>query len=222
MIKYVIFDLDGTLFDTLDTIRYYVNITVEKYGGAPISREECRRFVGRGAKNLIKSVMESRNMDESLFDSIYSDYNEAYDKDPNYLTRPYDGIDRLISGLLENGIGAAILSNKPHAATVGTVGSIMPNTFSAVFGGREGVPLKPDSRALDSVLDAISADISEVAYIGDSDVDVYTMKNSSPALGIAVSWGFRTRDELISAGAEVILDTPDAVLDYILKAQKEA
>ena len=217
MIKYAIFDLDGTLFDTLDTIRYYVNTTIEKHGAERISREECRQFIGKGARSLITRAMQSRGMDMNDFDKVFAEYNEAYDANPYYLTRPYDGISEMIDALSNLGIGLAVLSNKPDVATRGTVEHFFEGKFFAVFGGREGTPLKPDKRALDAVLAALSAEIGEVAYIGDSDVDVLTIKTAEPAMGIAVSWGFRTRDELLESGAELILDSPDEVLKYIKK-----
>lgn len=222
MIKFAIFDLDGTLCDTLEAIRYYVNTTIKEYGAEPISREECRTFVGNGAKKLIERAMNSRGMSSELFDEIFEKYKSAYDANPYHLTEPYDGIPEMLEALLDEGIGLAVLSNKQDVATQGAVRHFFGDKFTAVFGGRDGVPLKPDKAAFDMVLDELSASADEVAYIGDSDVDVLTIKAADPALGIAVSWGFRTRDELISAGADVILDTPCAVLDYILKKQKEA
>lgn len=217
MIKYAIFDLDGTLLDTLEAIRYYVNITLEKYGATPISREECRQFVGRGAKVLITMAMQSRGMDMARFDEVFLDYNKAYNSNPYYLTHPYEGIPELIDGLLSRGVTLAVLSNKPQIATEGALNHFIPGKFAAVFGGREGKPLKPDKAALDEVMSALGATADEVAYIGDSDVDVLTMKASSPKMGIAVSYGFRTKDELIASGADVILESPLAVLDYIIK-----
>ena len=216
MIKYAIFDLDGTLCDTLEAIRYYVNITIEEYGARPISREECRTFVGSGAKKLIERVMSSRGMSTELFDEIFEKYKSAYDANPYHLTKPYEGITEMLEALSSAGIGLAVLSNKQDGATQGAVKHFFDERFSAVFGGRDGVPLKPDKAAFDMVLDELSASADEVAYVGDSDVDVLTIKAADPALGIAVSWGFRTREELISSGAELILDTPMEVAEKIL------
>ena len=216
MIKYAIFDLDGTLCDTLEAIRYYVNITIEEYGARPISREECRTFVGNGAKKLIERVMSSRGMSTELFDEIFEKYKSAYDANPYHLTKPYEGITEMLEVLLDADIKLAVLSNKQDGATQGAVKHFFGERFSAVFGGRDGVPLKPDKAAFDMVLDELSASADEVAYVGDSDVDVLTIKAADPALGIAVSWGFRTREELISSGADLILDTPMEVAEKIL------
>lgn len=216
MIKYAIFDLDGTLCDTLEAIRYYVNITIDEYGARPISREECRTFVGSGAKKLIERVMSSRGMSTELFDEIFEKYKSAYDANPYHLTKPYEGITEMLEALSSAGIGLAVLSNKQDGATQGAVKHFFGERFSAVFGGRDGVPLKPDKAAFDMVLDELSASADEVAYVGDSDVDVLTIKAADPALGIAVSWGFRTREELISSGADLILDTPKEVAEKIL------
>ena len=217
MIKFAIFDLDGTLCDTLEAIRYYVNVTIEKYGAKPISREECRVFVGNGAKKLIERAMRARDIAPELFDEIFKKYKSTYDANPYYLTSPYDGIPEMIDTLKAAGIKLAVLSNKQDGATQGAVKHFFGNKFSAVFGGRDGIPLKPDKRAFEAILTELSASADEVAYIGDSDVDVLTIKNAHPALGIAVSWGFRTREELLAAGAQIILDTPKEVLEYIKK-----
>jgi phosphoglycolate phosphatase len=219
MIKFAIFDLDGTLCDTLDTIRHYVNLTIKKFGAVPISREECRQFIGRGARNLILRTMESRNMDMGIFEEVYAEYNRAYNANPYYLSAPFDGINEMLGELKARGIKLAVLSNKPQAATAGTVEYFFPNTFSAVFGGRDGSPLKPAKESIIEVLSALSADISETAYVGDSDVDVLTIKAADPALGIAVSYGFRTKEELLAVGANLILDTPKEVLECIIKKE---
>ena len=217
MIKFAIFDLDGTLCDTLDTIRHYVNITIEKYGAEPITREECRLFVGCGAKNLIACSMDARGVSPTLFDEVFAAYKAAYNQDPYHTTVPYEGIMEMLDGLRAANIKLAVLSNKQNEAAVSAVNHFFGGIFDAVFGGREGIPLKPDKRAFEGILAELSANADEVAYIGDSEVDVQTIKAANPALGIAVSYGFRTREELLAAGAEIILDTPLQVLEYIKK-----
>ena len=166
MIKYAIFDLDGTLCDTLEAIRYYVNITIEEYGARPISREECRTFVGSGAKKLIERVMSSRGMSTELFDEIFEKYKSAYDANPYHLTKPYEGITEMLEALSSAGIGLAVLSNKQDGATQGAVKHFFGERFSAVFGGRDGVPLKPDKAAFDMVLDELSASADESQRVG--------------------------------------------------------
>lgn len=217
MIKFAIFDLDGTLCDTLDTIRHYVNITIAQYGAEPISREECRLFVGCGAKKLIARSMDARGVSPTLFDEVFEKYKTAYNEEPYHTTTPYEGILEMLDGLRTANIKLAVLSNKQNEAAVSAVNHFFGDRFDTVFGGRDGIPLKPDKRAFDAILTELSASADEVAYIGDSEVDVQTIKAANPALGIAVSYGFRTREELLAAGAEIILDTPKEVLEYIKK-----
>ena len=213
MIKCCVFDLDGTLLNTLETIRYYVNRTLEKYGKAPISEDECRCFVGSGARALIKRAFDSRGgVPDELFEKALIEYIADYDADPYYLTEKYSGIDKLVEGLKERGIALAVLSNKPDFATKSAVNYFFGGAFDIVFGGREGIALKPGTDGCFEILARLGTSPEECAYIGDSDVDVMTAKNMNAGLKIAVSWGFRTKEELKDAGAELIIDAPEKII----------
>ena len=216
MIKVCIFDLDGTLLNTLVTIRYYLNTTFKKFGIPEISLEKCREFVGAGARNLMSRCFEYFGInDPELFERAFAAYNVDYDARPTYLTKPYPGIRELITALRADGIKLAVLSNKPDFATRAIVEEFFPDCFSVVHGGREGIPLKPSADGVAAILSELSADPSVCAYIGDSEIDVCTAKAFSPALPIAVSWGFRTEGELSAAGAPIILGSAEEVLGYI-------
>ena len=217
MIKYCIFDLDGTLLDTLDTITYYVNETLTAHGISPVVREECSRFVGRGAKNLIKSALEYRGVtDTEIHEALLSEYLGKYNSNPYHLTRPYEGIEELISSLNKAGLTLAVLSNKQQSATQDAVAHFFPDGgFVRVYGGRDGIPLKPSADAVLPILEELGAQPCECAYIGDSEVDVKTALNFGAALPIAVLWGFRTRDELLDAGASRFVSTPVEIISEI-------
>lgn len=212
MIKCCIFDLDGTLLYTLETIRFYLNKTLEKYSVSQITKEECQRFVGSGVRSLIHSALDSRGISSpEIFGRVLSDYSRDYDKEPYHLTEKYPGIDELLAELKNSGIKLAVLSNKPDFATKKTIERFFPDTFDLVFGGRDNVALKPSPDGCFEILSELAFSANECAYIGDSDVDVITGKNMNAALNISVSWGYRTREELISAGATTIVSSAEEI-----------
>lgn len=216
MIKCCIFDLDGTLLFTLNTIRFYLNKTLEKYGLSPLTYEECRNFVGKGARNLLTRAADSRGgIDPLTFESALSEYLADYDKNPYHLTEKYEGIDIMIDELSKMGIKLAVLSNKPNFATCQSVNKFFDGKFSLCFGGRDNIALKPDPVSCFEILSTLSVSAAECAYIGDSEVDVNTGKNMSAALNISALWGFRSREELSSAGAYLFAKNPLEVVDII-------
>ena len=215
-IKCAVFDLDGTLLNTLKTINYYLNTTLERHSLSPIPEGKCREFVGDGAVKLISRTLDYLGVkDEGIFKSVFDDYNRAYDADPYYLTEHYEGVKELLLAMKKEGIVLAVLSNKPDFATRAAVNHFFPNTFDAAFGAREGIALKPDPRALLSMLESLSVTPEQVAYIGDSEPDVLTGQNSGVALPISVTWGFRTKSQLLSVGASIFAHSPDEILSII-------
>lgn len=213
MIKCCIFDLDGTLLDTLKTITYYVNRTIEDEGFSPITLDECRRFVGNGPKELIERALKSKGYtDETGALGILRKYRENYDSAPYYLTRPYDGVSDMLDALRERGILTAVISNKQNEAVVPSVKHFFGDRFALAYGSREGVPLKPAPDAIYNMLDELGVRADEVVYIGDSEVDIETGKAFGSAKTVGVSWGFRTADELIKKGADVIISSPKELM----------
>ena len=215
-IKCAVFDLDGTLLNTLDTIKYYLNSVLVAHGFSGITTEQCRSFVGDGAVKLVRRALAAVGGDESHFDSVFAEYNAAYNADPYHLTTCYEGVPQMLDALRQAGISLAVLSNKPDFATKAAIEKFFPDTFELVIGAREGKALKPAPDSLYEIMSALSADPTTTAYIGDSEPDVETAKNASVALGIFVSYGFRTADRLTAAGAEIILSDPSAVSRLIL------
>ena len=216
MIKYAVFDLDGTLLDTITTITYYVNLVLKRENIPEISEDECKYFVGNGAKTLIKRALDSRGIsDEDTNYRIWEEYNREYNAAPLYLTEPYTDIPELLAELRERGIRLAVLSNKPDHATRDIIPAFFPDVFDTVHGGREGVALKPAPDGVFEIYEELGADADEVIYVGDTNVDMMTGKNAGAKLTVGVSWGFRTKDELLESGADVIVDRPLEILDLI-------
>ena len=217
MIKCCIFDLDGTLLNTISTITYYVNSALGEHSIESITEEECKMFVGTGARELIRKALASKNiLDADVFDKVFVTYTERYNSDTLYLTEVYDGIYDTISALKERGVKLAILSNKPDLTTKSVVARFFGDTFDFVAGAKEGVMLKPYRDGALPILEFFGVTPEECAWIGDTAIDVLTGKNIGVSLNIGVLWGFRDREELVSAGADLIVDNPKEILDGVL------
>lgn len=215
-IKCAVFDLDGTLLNTIKTINYYLNQALKNNGLGLISESDCLEFVGHGAKKLVENALDHLNADKGVyFDSVFTDYNAYYDADPYYLTEAYDGVKELLEELKRRGILLAVLSNKPDFATRSAVGRFFPEAFDICYGAREGIPLKPNPEALLSILSDLGVSNSEAAYIGDSEPDIKTAEYANVALSVSVSWGFRSAERLSFAGASLIIDHPGEILEFI-------
>lgn len=216
MIKLCIFDLDGTVLNTLDTIAYYGNSALEKNGIQPIAVNEYKLLVGKGAVNLVKNMLNFRGcLSEELFEKVFHDYDTAYNANTSYKTSVYDGVQETLDGIKALGIQIAILSNKPHFATNGVVNAIMgEGYFHRVYGQREGVPLKPDPTSVLSLIAELGARPEECVYIGDTGTDMKTGKNAN-LFTVGVLWGFRGEEELRKNGADIIISHPSQLLEYI-------
>ncbi|MBQ8321384.1 MAG: HAD family hydrolase [Clostridia bacterium] len=221
MIKCCIFDLDGTLLNTLDTITYYVNVTLKNHNIEPITLDECKSFVGSGARNLIRRALASRGIsDESLTDAYLGEYKSYYDSDPYYLTEPYPKIYELLDALKARGIRLAVLSNKQQTATSLAVEHFFGDRFDAVLGDGGDMPLKPEPDSAFYIMQKLGVTPSECAYIGDSDVDALTGINAGASLNISVLWGFRTEEELTRAGGRLFAASAKQIFNIIFKEKE--
>ncbi len=218
MTKLCIFDLDGTVLNTLTTIAYYGNFALEKNGIEPIDEETYKLLIGKGARNLVKNMLNFRNcLTEELFEKVFYDYDTAYNQNTSYKTTVYEGIKETLDAIKNRGIQIAILSNKPHFATCGVVSAIMgEGYFHRVYGQREGIPLKPDPTSLLSLIDELGAKPEECIYIGDTGTDMKTGKNAN-LFTVGVLWGFRGEEELRNTGADRIISHPSQLLESIHK-----
>ncbi len=218
MYKCAIFDLDGTLADTLETISYFANKALEAFSLSAYDKEKYKYMVGNGAKILVKRMLENQNAySEELWEKVYTYYNKIYDEDFLYLTSAYDGIKELLSFLKESGMKIGSLSNKPHYPTTMILESIFEkDTFDEKFGQREAYPIKPDPTVIFEMLEKWNIKPEECIYIGDTKTDMKTGKNAG-AFTIGVLWGFRDKKELVENGADFIAEKPSDIIDFIKK-----
>lgn len=216
MIKCVIFDLDGTLLSTLETITYHLNKALFSHSLGSVTLDDTRRFIGNGARKLVLRALAKNGVDdEDTLLRVLETYNRSYDSDPLPLTYPYDGVVRLVDSLYERGVILGVVTNKPEPTAIKLVESFFPKRFTFIRGGKSGVTLKPDPTEALALLYGVGLDESECAFVGDTDVDILTGKNMGAALSIGVSWGFRSREELALAGADLVLGNAEDVLRVI-------
>lgn len=219
MKKAVIFDLDGTLANTLTTIAYFANQALEASGFQAISKEKYRYMVGNGAKILVQRMLHENGDDSpESFQKVYPLYNKTYDDNFLYLTAPYDGIPEILAKLKGAGIKLAVLSNKPHPTTSKVAEALFGgDTFDLVCGQKEGVPLKPDPAALFHIMKELGVTAEETVYVGDTTADMQTGK-SAGAWTVGVLWGFRDEKELRENHADVIISKPDELWQQVNRA----
>ena len=215
MYKCCVFDLDGTIADTINTIAYYCNKSLEHFNLPQIETEKYKYLVGNGYKVLVQGMLNEVKAPPELFYEMAPYYRDLYETDSLYLTKPFDGIAELISELKSENLKIAVLSNKPHGAVASVVEKLFgKDTFDLCYGYKEGMALKPDPTMLKLILKEFDATPSECIYVGDTSTDIMTGKNVG-AFTIGVLWGFRKDDELLSAGADAIVSKPSEILKYI-------
>ena len=204
----VLFDLDGTLLDTLGDLRLGVNVALENHGYPQRTLEEIRTFVGNGARELMRLALPEGVAEEEL-ETILAEYLEWYRVNFCVKAAPYAGMKAMVAALLERGVKVGIVSNKPDATTKKLGEMFFPGL--PAFGQRDDIPKKPAPEMVWKALETLGADAESAVYVGDSEVDVQTARNAGLPL-VAVSWGFRTVEQLTEAGAETIVHTPQELL----------
>lgn len=205
-----IFDLDGTLLDTLGDLRDSVNAALLRSGLPRRNTDEIRAFVGNGLRRLIERAVP-KNTPEKTVEQCLFDFKEHYRSHSMVLTKPYDGIDALLQKLKANGVRLAVVSNKADHAVKTLVDTFFPNLFDCVFGEREGIPKKPAPDAVLAAMHELHACAEETVYIGDSEVDTETARNAKLPC-IAVTWGFRDRQILELQKPARLADSPCELL----------
>lgn len=209
--KCFVFDLDGTLLDTLKTINYYLSKTLTDNGFLAVSEEACRDFVGDGSKILLARALRAQGeADAERAYEMCREYISAYNAAPYYLTQPYDGIPELLAALKAREMSLAILSNKPHSSVLPIVEHFFPGLFDIVQGAQDGLALKPSPELLFKIAEELSVSPKECVFIGDSGVDMLTAKNAG-AFAVGVLWGFRSERELREEGADVLVSRADEI-----------
>lgn len=214
--KACIFDLDGTLTNTLESMTYSVNLTLEEMGLSKITKDQCRLFVGNGARVLIeKSLKAAGDTDASRIEEGMEIYGRIFDRNCTYHVTPYEGIPEMLKALKDKGIHLAVLSNKPDRQTVKVVKAIFEEElFDYAQGQKEGIRRKPEPDGVWYLMEQMHVSKEECLYIGDSEVDAATGRNAGLKT-IGVLWGFRDRKTLETAGADDLIDRPDELLQFV-------
>ena len=210
--KAYIFDMDGTLVDSLESIAYFANKALEKFGLKTIPVERYKHLAGNGAATLVKRMIKENNGDESLFEKVSYEYNTTYDNDFLYLTKPYDGVLEMLSKLKSQGCKTAIISNKPHSTAKKISDELFGDLIDVCFGKRDGYPVKPDPESVNEIIGILGVDKKDCIYIGDTITDMETGKNAG-LYTVGVLWGFRDEDEIKSGEPQKIINHPLQILD---------
>ena len=214
-----IFDLDGTLADTIEAIRDSINLTMRSYGYPEHTYAEIRDYIGNGAKNLVlRSMPPHAAADKMQHERVFLTYQDNYDRGHLATDRCYDGIPDLIAALHQRGVRLAVLSNKQDRHVQGLIAQLFPGgEFSVIMGQMDHLPKKPDPTVPLMIAEQLGVKPAACAFIGDSEVDIRTAKNAGMH-AIGVSWGYRDRSLLLAEAPDAIADTPDQLAQILLKS----
>lgn len=215
MYKTVIFDLDGTLLDTLDDLWAAVNAALVKFGLPTRTKEEVRSFVGNGIVKLMERSAGA--VDREIFDGVMTEFKRYYGEHCADWTKPYDGIMPLLEKLKANGIATAVVSNKADFAVKKLSKAYFGELIKEAVGEDEaaGIRKKPAPDSLLAVMQRLGAGTDSTVYVGDSEVDIQTAKNAGVAC-ISVTWGFKDRAFLLENGATKLIDEPMKIFDEVI------
>ena len=216
MIRACIFDLDGTIADTVESIGVVGNRLLRHYGLPEQPIQEYNYYAGDGADELVKRILKaSKGTDKVDYEEARVLYRKWFEEDPFYHVKPFEGIPELLRGLKEEGIRIAVFSNKPHHAAVDVVKKIFgEGLFDEVQGQTAQVPRKPSPVGALAIADRLGVTPEECLYLGDTNTDMETGNNAKVDT-VGVTWGFRTREELMSFHPALIADHPSQVVQYI-------
>lgn len=209
----VIFDLDGTLLDTLQDLTDAVNYSLNECGLPSRSYFEIREFLGDGVELLIRRAVPQNTSEDKILECI-AIFKIYYSHNSQNMTKPYDGIIQLLKHLKEKNFKIGVVSNKFDKAVKKLCSHYFENLIDIAIGEKEDIPKKPDPTGVLTIIELLNADKSKCALIGDSEVDIATAKKAG-IYSIGVLWGFRNEKTLMDAGADELVDTP-LQLDYIL------
>lgn len=211
--KAVIFDLDGTLLDTIEDLTEAMNAALAKMGYPLRSVEECKKLVGDGLDTYVRRALPAGARDDAAAAArlkvlMRDEYRARCDRK----TRPYDGIPELLKGLTGRGVRMAVLSNKPHEATTTVMNLYFSGwPFEVVSGAQEGIPVKPDPQSALDIARRMGLDPSKFVYLGDTNTDMQTA-TAAGMFAVGALWGFRTAQELTSNGALLLIEKPADLL----------
>ena len=216
MYNYVIFDLDGTLLDTVKDLAAATNWVCEQHGWPAHQVEAYKNFVGNGAPKLLERVAPPDvELTPQLRAKLMEEFTFRYTAHKADKTTVYAGMPQALARLRAAGVSMAVLTNKPDGAAGPIVERYYPGVFPIVQGALPGLPTKPDPTLLRRLMERMGAVRNETLFVGDSNVDIRTAKNGG-LTGCGVLWGFRTRQELEAEGADYIVDTPARLVELVL------
>lgn len=212
----VLFDLDGTLLNTLEDLANSMNAVLQASGFPVHEVEEYKYFVGDGMENLVRRALPGpeRHREPTVaacLDAMRREYNTRQRE----TTRPYEGVPELLDALVGRGMRMAILSNKPHESTVEVVGDLLSRwAFDAILGAQPGKPRKPDPAVALEIAAFMGVPCHEFLYVGDTNTDMQTA-NAAGMFAVGALWGFRKADELLAFGAKALIEKPEDVLQFL-------
>jgi phosphoglycolate phosphatase len=214
-VQAVVFDLDGTLLDTLDDIADAANHALASEGFPTHPPEAYRHFIGDGVFMLMRRALPPDRGDDDAIARCVALYRAAYAQGWNRKTRPYDGIPEVVDALSQRKIALAVLSNKPDEFTQLCISEYFAHRpFAIVLGHRDDLPRKPDPTSALTITRRLGLAAERCWFVGDTLTDMETARRAAMR-PIGVAWGFRTRDELRSAGAEIVLERPGDLLELV-------
>lgn len=216
MKKAVVFDLDGTLSDSISSMKYCTDRAVAPFGYGPFSVEQYKYFVGDGAAAMIRRALTAGGDEELIhFEEAFALYMKYFAVDCMYGVKPYEGIRELLAELKKRCVKIAVLSNKPHDQTIDVIETLFGSGyFDSIQGQKEGVPIKPDPAGVYTILEELGLSISDILYLGDTATDMKTGKGAG-AFTLGALWGFRERTELEEAHADAVIAAPLELLKYL-------
>jgi phosphoglycolate phosphatase len=204
----VIFDLDGTLIDSLADIAESTNAVLAEGGYPTHSLESYKRFVGDGMPSLVRRALPAASRDPATIDALVEAVRSVYRTRWDRKTRPYGGIAELLDALVERGISLSVLSNKPQESAELVVARLLARwRFAVVVGARPDLPLKPDPAGAILIARALGLEPSRIAYLGDTDTDMRTAR-AAGMYAVGAGWGFRPASELQTTGARLVIERP--------------
>lgn len=213
--KAVIFDLDGTLINSLHDIADAMNRVLEHNGFKTHEYEAYKLFVGKGLRNLAENVLPESDRNSETIKTVFDGLMKDYGNNVVRKTALYEGIPQLLDQLTERNIKMAILSNKAHELTVKIADKILKNwKFEIILGSKVEIPRKPDPTGAKICMESLNLKANEILYVGDSGVDMQTANNTG-MIAVGVTWGFRSRKELRDNGAMHIIDKPEDLLNLL-------
>ncbi|HXK70212.1 MAG TPA: HAD family hydrolase [Caldisericia bacterium] len=212
--KAVVFDLDGTLLNTLTDLANSMNSVIVRFGFSPHPVSDYKYLAGGGVEELVIKALPDDVKDENLIKKLVNELLREYEKHCFDTTHPYDNIPELLDKLMEKGIRMAVFSNKQDKFTKIMVSKLLPKAkFEVVLGARDNVPKKPDPTSVFEIANTMKLSTEEFIYLGDSGIDMKTAL-AAGMYPVGALWGFRTKEELLEAGAKALIQDPLELLNF--------